>query len=167
MGGAVELLWWKKRKEEFTRDRADDDKCFGPVRETQRVYLPFQKVELLGIDKERNLLPLFPEEEWPSNYPKGWKNLLIWGDNLVAMEALRRGVRINGEEICLAGKIKLIYIDPPFATGADFSFKVPFPDEWKDVCQGRDMVKEPSLYEEMAYRDMWGGRTPDERISRL
>ena len=163
MAGAVELLWWKKRQKEFSREKAEE--CFGPVREEERVFLPFQRVELLGVDKKAGLKPLFPRDEWPRDYPTDWKNLLIWGDNLVAMEALRRGVEINGERISLAGKIRLIYIDPPFATGADFSFKVPVPEEWKEVCGGREMLKEPSLYEELAYRDMWAGRTAEERIS--
>lgn len=44
------------------------------------------------------------------------------------MSSLRQGIEINGERINLRGKIKLIYIDPPFATGADFSFKVPMPE---------------------------------------
>lgn len=47
-----------------------------------------------------------------------------------------------------AGKINLIYIDPPFATGADFSIKMKVGDlEW---------TKEPSVIEEKAYRDTWG-----------
>jgi adenine-specific DNA-methyltransferase len=47
-----------------------------------------------------------------------------------------------------AGKIDLIYIDPPFATGANFSMQVRVGDsEW---------VKQPSILEEHAYRDTWG-----------
>ena len=47
-----------------------------------------------------------------------------------------------------AGKINLIYIDPPFATGQDFSFRVRVGDE--------EFVKEPSIIEDKAYRDTWG-----------
>jgi len=47
-----------------------------------------------------------------------------------------------------AGKIDLIYIDPPFATGADFTVKMEIGDvEW---------TKEPSAVEDRAYRDTWG-----------
>jgi len=81
------------------------------------------------------------------------------------MSSLLQGININGETINLRGKIKLIYIDPPFATGADFSFKVPMPESWKDLMPKNEIVKSPSIMEELAYRDMWGGRTPEERIA--
>lgn len=48
----------------------------------------------------------------------------------------------------LAGKIDLIYIDPPFATGQGFSINMQVGDtEW---------TKEASIIEERAYRDTWG-----------
>ncbi len=50
-----------------------------------------------------------------------------------------------------AGKIDLIYIDPPFATGADFSFTAPMGES------GESVFKEQSLIEEKAYRDTWKG----------
>ena len=167
MSGWVELIWDGKRENEFTKENVDRN--YGKVREVKKIPLPFQKIELLGIDKERSTLkrwvPLFPEENWPKNYPKDWKNLLIWGDNKLAMSSLLQGININGETINLRGKIKLIYIDPPFATGADFSFKVPMPESWKDLMPKNEIVKSPSIIEELAYRDMWGGRTPEERIA--
>jgi adenine-specific DNA-methyltransferase len=49
-----------------------------------------------------------------------------------------------------AGKIDLIYIDPPFATGADFSFHT----EIGDGDLG--LAKDQSIIEEKAYRDTWG-----------
>ena len=49
-----------------------------------------------------------------------------------------------------AGKIDLIYIDPPFATGADFSFHAEIGDS------GEEIYKERSVIEEKAYRDTWG-----------
>lgn len=137
--GWVELMWDGKRERFVSKESLD--KNYGPVREVRRISLPFQRIELLGIDKKRQNLPLFPQEEWPPNYPKGWKNLLIWGDNKIAMSSLIGGVKINGEEYNLRGKIKLIYIDPPFATGADFSFKVGMPDEWKTVADKNEIVK--------------------------
>ena len=161
--GWVELIWDGKRERFVSKESLDRN--YGPVRDVKRISLPFQRIELLGIDKRRQELPLFPQEEWPPNYPKDWKNLLIWGDNKIAMSSLIEGVKINGEEYNLRGKIKLIYIDPPFATGADFSFKVGMPDEWKNVADKNEIVKAPSILEELAYRDMWGGNTPEERIA--
>ena len=52
-----------------------------------------------------------------------------------------------------AGKIDLIYIDPPFATGADFSFTA-------QIGEGKiEAIKEQSIIEEKAYRDTWGRGT--------
>jgi adenine-specific DNA-methyltransferase len=51
-------------------------------------------------------------------------------------------------EIEAAGGLKLIYIDPPFDVGADFSFVAEIGDE--------DLTKQPSVIEEIAYRDTWG-----------
>ncbi len=69
-----------------------------------------------------------------------WHNKLIWGDNLLVLASLL-------EEY--AGKVDLIYIDPPFHAGADFSFKTRIGEE--------TVEKSPSLLEEKAYRDTWGG----------
>jgi DNA modification methylase len=49
-----------------------------------------------------------------------------------------------------AGKIDLIYIDPPFATGADFTVDVEIGEN------GKEIHKEHSIIEEKAYRDTWG-----------
>ena len=168
MNGWIELLWHGKREKDFTKENLEEN--YGKIRDVKKIVLPFQRIELLGINKKASqeqlsLILLYPEDEWPKNYPKNWKNLLIWGDNKLAMSSLLQGVTINGEKINLRGKIKLIYIDPPFATGADFSFKVPMPESWRDFNNKTEIVKEPSIVEEIAYRDMWGGRTPEERIA--
>jgi len=52
------------------------------------------------------------------------------------------------DEIEKAGGIKLIYIDPPFDVGADFSMDIEIGDE--------TFTKEPNVLEELAYRDTWG-----------
>ena len=74
----------------------------------------------------------------PDWWTPGWRNRLIWGDNKQVLSSLL-------DEF--AGKIDLIYIDPPFATGADFSYRTQLGD--------MDVEKEPSMLEEVAYRDMW------------
>ncbi|MBI3195289.1 MAG: site-specific DNA-methyltransferase, partial [Ignavibacteriae bacterium] len=79
---------------------------------------------------------------------KGWTNKLIWGDNKLILSSLANGpIR---EEIEKQGGIKLIYIDPPFAVGADFSYQI--------TLNGGDdeVTKKPSVIEEIAYRDTWG-----------
>ena len=68
-------------------------------------------------------------------------NRLIWGDNLLAMQALLA----QGYE----GKINLIYIDPPFDSKADYSYRLSIAAE--------EITKEPSVVERLAYKDTWEG----------
>ncbi|MDP3710762.1 MAG: site-specific DNA-methyltransferase [bacterium] len=70
-------------------------------------------------------------------------NRLIWGDNLLAMQALLN----QGYE----GKINLIYIDPPFDSKADYSHKIKLGEA--------EFTKEPSVIERLAYKDTWAGGT--------
>jgi adenine specific DNA methylase Mod len=72
-----------------------------------------------------------------------WRNKLIWGDNKYVLASLL--------EEGFAGRINLIYIDPPFDTGDDFSFRVKIGDE--------ELVKQPSIIEQKAYNDTWGKGT--------
>lgn len=106
------------------------------------VALPFQVVETIkegrATREPGHVNDLFSAR--PSGNDE-WRNKLIWGDNLLVMASLL-------EEY--AGKVDLIYIDPPFGTGADFTFKVLVGDD-DDPLTG----KEPSLVEEKAYRDTW------------
>ena len=116
-----------------------DTELIWPDKKTEvdRIILPFQTVEVINEPREKQKR-LY--ENWPENYPKDWKNMLIWGDNKYIMSSLLPK---------FAGKIKLIYIDPPFATGTGgFNVKIKVGDlSW---------VKEPNVLEEKAYRDTWG-----------
>ena len=77
---------------------------------------------------------------------KGWTNKLIWGDNKRILSSLKNGPL--REKIEKQGGLKLIYIDPPFDVGADFSM---------DIEIGEDtFTKRPNILEEIAYRDTWG-----------
>ena len=83
-------------------------------------------------------------------------NRLIWGDNLLAMQALLS----QGYE----GKINLIYIDPPFDSKADYSHKmtipiIPSPLAGEGKGEGLEFTKEPSVIERLAYKDTWAGGT--------
>jgi adenine-specific DNA-methyltransferase len=100
--------------------------------------LPFQIIET--INEPRQQLSFFtPNDDAHPAFPPGWKNKLIWGDNKLAMTALMEQ---------FAGQVDLIYIDPPFDTGADFTTHVEFGSE--------EVTKEPSIIERHAYRDTWG-----------
>jgi adenine-specific DNA-methyltransferase len=101
-----------------------------------RVRLPFQTVETVNesAQQRQRTLDLFS-----SGRPAEWRNRLIWGDKKYVLPALL-------DEF--AGQVNLIYIDPPFDTGQDFSFNA--------KVNGEEFLKEPSVIEQKAYRDTWG-----------
>lgn len=112
----------------------------GKPTKVERLSLPFQRVETINESKatrERDSGALFGSEGYA---PQAARNLLIWGDNKLVMSSLLKDY---------AGKVKLIYIDPPFDTGADFSHRVSVGDA--------SVEKLPSILEEHAYRDTWAG----------
>lgn len=122
----------------------------GTLKEVPRVSLPFQIIETINESRatreakkggmQGTLFDVYEGKEGDT-FEEGWKNKLIWGDNLLVMGALLEK---------FAGKIDLIYIDPPFATGADFSHIAPIGEDSLVV------EKQASVIEEKAYRDTWG-----------
>lgn len=123
----------------------------GKTNEVCNSVLPFQTIE--HVDEPRAEKPkdtaiqtdLFATDS-RGRQLKGWTNKLIWGDNKLILSSLKNGPL--REEIEAQGGLKLIYIDPPFDVGADFSM---------DIEVGGDtFVKKPNILEEIAYRDTWG-----------
>lgn len=121
----------------------------GKTNEVCNIVLPFQVIE--QVDEPRAEKPedtktqlgLFDAR---GRQMKGWTNKLIWGDNKLILSSLKNGPL--REEIEKQGGLKLIYIDPPFDVGADFSM---------DIEIGSDtFTKKPNILEEIAYRDTWG-----------
>ena len=56
-----------------------------------------------------------------------------------------------------AGKVNLIYIDPPFDTGTDFSYTASIPEHPDNPGdETAYFTKEASIIEQKAYRDTWG-----------
>ena len=122
----------------------------GKTRDVTNAVLPFQVIE--QIDEPRSeahghAADLFEMDRATGRQQGGWTNKLIWGDNKLALSSLKNGPLRR--EIEKAGGLKLVYIDPPFDVGADFSIKL-------DVGSGDTLVKEPSIIEQIAYRDAWG-----------
>ena len=117
--------------------------------EVTNIVLPFQTIEHIDeprAEKDVKLqMGLFDYDE-RGRQIKGWTNKLIWGDNKLILSSLKNGPL--REEIEAQGGIKLIYIDPPFDVGADFSMDIEIGDE--------QLHKQPSVLEELAYRDTWG-----------
>jgi adenine-specific DNA-methyltransferase len=122
----------------------------GKTHEVTNVALPFQSIE--QIDEPRagtagGTPDLFALDTATGRQASGWTNKLIWGDNKLVLASLKNGPLRR--EIEGAGGLKLVYIDPPFDVGADFSFDV-------EVGDSENLRKEPSVLEELAYRDTWG-----------
>ena len=128
----TELIWEGKYK---------DGKKVAPV----RIALPFQTIETVNesAQERQRSLDLFA-----SGRETEWRNRLIWGDKKYILPSLLPE---------FAGKINLIYIDPPFDTGADFSFTAMIPDNPEtEEDETTTFIKQPSVLEQKAYRDTWG-----------
>jgi adenine-specific DNA-methyltransferase len=133
----------------FADDREVELAWNGKTQEVCNLVLPFQTIEHIDeprsnrIEKGKDQLTFFD----PSGRQiKGWTNKLIWGDNKLILSSLKNGSMRR--EIEKQGGLKLIYIDPPFDVGADFSMNVEIGEE--------SFTKKPSVIEEVAYRDTWG-----------
>src|SRR5581483_3518036 len=124
----AELIWEGKYLDPDRRVKA------SPV----RIALPFQTVETVNESAQERQKSL--EALWAGKRETEWRNRLIWGDKKYVLPSLL-------DEF--AGKVDLIYIDPPFNTGADFSFHAKVPED------GLEFTKEASVIEQRAYRDTW------------
>jgi hypothetical protein len=80
-----------------------------------RLALPFQDIETVNESAQVRTLQL---DLWSRGAEREWRNRLIWGDKKYVLPSLLPE---------FAGKINLIYIDPPFNTGSDFSFTAMIP----------------------------------------
>ena len=88
----------------------------GHKRAPVRIELPFQTVETVNESVQERQRTL---ELSSSGHDAEWRNRLIWGDKKYVLPSLLPE---------FAGKVDLIYIDPPFDTGADFSYTTSIPE---------------------------------------
>jgi len=133
----------------FDDDREVELLWNGKTSEVTNVVLPFQVIE--QIDVPRSDAKFGMQEslyDFSGRQITGWTNKLIWGDNKLILSSLKNGPL--RKEIETQGGLKLIYIDPPFDVGADFSMDIKIGDEEETF------TKKPSVIEEIAYRDTWG-----------
>ncbi len=141
------LLFEDRREVELVWNGKTADVCTA--------VLPFQTLEHVDEPREetKHQAELF---DGRGRQTQGWTNKLIWGDNKLILSSLKSGaLRRQIED---AGGLKLIYIDPPFDVGADFSMDI--------EIGGETFHKEPNLLEQIAYRDTWG-RGADSFISMI
>jgi len=131
-------LVWEGKYDEFGRRREVDAAALS---------MPMQRIETVDEPRQRAAatgnLELF-EKQLGGKKRDDFRNRLIWGDNKLVMAS-------SLEEF--KGKIDLIYIDPPFDVGADFTMEVPIGDKKETI------EKDQSTLEMVAYRDMWGKGT--------
>jgi hypothetical protein len=134
-GRKTELVWDGKYDEYGNRRPVD---VAGSA-------MPMQKIETVDMPRSEALAggqTTLGELKTTRQYD--FRNMLIWGDNKLVMASLLKDFR---------GKIDLIYIDPPFDVGADFTMQVPIGEEKEAI------KKEQSLLELVAYNDTWGKYT--------
>ena len=142
------LLFDDKREVELVWNGKSGEVC--------NIVLPFQTIEQVDEPRaekpgdSRDSAPLFTwgciSLDGRGRQLQGWTNKLIWGDNKLILSSLKNGPM--REEIEKQGGLKLIYIDPPFDVGADFSMDI--------EIGGDTFTKRPNILEEIAYRDTWG-----------
>jgi DNA modification methylase len=119
----------------------------GKSDEVTNVVLPFQIIE--HVDEPRTETKKLAQDTFDfvsGRQTSGWTNKLIWGDNKYILSSLKNGPM--RDEIEKNGGIKLIYIDPPFDVGADFSMDIEIGNSTYE--------KKPNVLEHIAYRDTWG-----------
>jgi adenine-specific DNA-methyltransferase len=129
----TELIWEGKYDEYGNRREVD---IAGSA-------MPLQKIETIDEPRSRALVQGTLWDEAKA-HRDDWRNQLIWGDNKLVMASLLKDFK---------GEIDLIYIDPPFDVGADFTMNISVGDEIDTID------KDQSLLEMVAYRDMWGKGT--------
>jgi adenine-specific DNA-methyltransferase len=135
------LLFQDKREVELIWNGKSNEVC--------KIDLPFQVIEQVDeprAEKPADSLLQLDLFDTRGRQKHGWTNKLIWGDNKLILSSLKNGP--FREEIEKQGGIKLIYIDPPFDVGADFSMEL--------EVGGDTFTKKPTILEEIAYRDTWG-----------
>ncbi len=138
----------------------------GKTNEVCNVVLPFQIIEQVDEPRAEKAAKLqfdLFDTDARGRQLKGWTNKLIWGDNKLILASLKNGPL--RKEIESQGGFKLIYIDPPFDVGADFSMDIEIGPS-TGSGQANTFTKKPSILEEIAYRDTWG-RGADSFISMI
>ena len=120
----------------------------GKTHEVTTAILPFQSIEQIDEPRAETSADVYGEGDLfgaGGRQTGGWSNKLIWGDNKLILSSLKGGPLRN--QIEAAGGLKLVYIDPPFDVGADFSFEIDIGDQ--------SLTKDPTSIETIAYNDTW------------
>ncbi|WP_457571925.1 site-specific DNA-methyltransferase [Desulfovulcanus sp.] len=128
----IQLTWPGKSSETASQVRDDSRKLSWQVRER---FFPARNFP--------SWVSLTPKSNNNETSASPWINKLFWGENFLVLQTLADK---------FVGKIDLIYIDPPFATGINFSFQRPIGEKtYRD--------KHYQIVD-LAYRDCWDKGLP-------
>lgn len=130
------------------RGKKEAQKILDGISEKNKIVL--QTNELVLPTKARGGLDVFFGQTVKEANKKEMLNRMIYGDNLLTMQALLAGDEATGMP-SMRGKIDLIYIDPPFDSKADYRTKIHLP--------GTDIEQRPTTIEQFAYSDTWKNGT--------
>lgn len=136
----TELIWEGKYDEYGNRREVDIAGAALPLQKIETVDEPRSRAEVQGL--------LFEPQK---SHRDDFRNRLIWGDNKLVMASLLKEFK---------GQVDLIYIDPPFDVGADFTMNINVGEE------NYEFTKDQSTLEMVAYRDTWG-RGTDSYLSMM
>lgn len=128
----TELVWEGKYDEYGNRREVDAAGLAMPMQRIETVDQPRSEAVAAGQ------LSLYEKR---TKHLSDFRNRLIWGDNKLVLASLLAEFK---------GKVDLIYIDPPFDVGADFTMEVPIGED------NESLEKAQSALEMIAYKDMWG-----------
>ena len=126
----VELVWDRKYDKSGAKS--------APL----QLSLPFQTIETLNESSQQRQKSI--DSFLTGRCKTEWRNRLIWGDKKYVLPSLLPE---------FANSVDLIYIDPPFDTGENFSYRAEVPDHQVNTTS---FTKLPSMIEQKAYRDTWG-----------
>lgn len=132
----------------IARGKKEAQKILDDISTSNRVTL--QTNEFVLPTKAKGGLSEFFGQSVKEAKDNEWYNRVIYGDNLLTMQALLAGDSKTGLQ-SMRGKIDLIYIDPPFASKADYRTKIHLP--------GDDIEQRPTVIEQFAYSDTWKNGT--------
>ena len=132
----------------IAQGKKEAQKILDGISEKNRVTL--QTNELVLPTKAKNGLSTFTGQSVKELKNKEWFNRIVYGDNLLTMQALLAGDQQTGTS-SMRGKIDLIYIDPPFDSKADYRTKIHLPSV--------DIESKPTVIEQFAYSDTWKNGT--------
>jgi len=124
-------LYWKN-KDKFEKSKTFKTQISSPLQVLESISSPIINKFIPNSELIQKNTEIIQKSQLKAN---NWDNLLIWGDNRDVTNSLIKK---------FSNKIKLIYIDPPFATGGDFKFKT--------------LIGDNDAFEiNKAYSDTWKG----------